>query len=49
MLHLLALVSPDVSEERSASNIKVTGKGEVGTTLSVTTNRRTLQRNTSYD
>jgi hypothetical protein len=33
MLRLVALVRPDVSEERSASIIRVTKIGELGTTL----------------
>jgi hypothetical protein len=37
----VALVRTDVSEELSASFIRVTGIGEVGTTLVVTSNRRT--------
>jgi hypothetical protein len=41
------LVRTDVSEELSASFIRVTRIGEQGTTLTVTSNRRTLQRNTS--
>jgi hypothetical protein len=36
----------DVSEEFSASIIRVTRIGELGTTLAVTSNRRMLQRNT---
>jgi hypothetical protein len=36
----------DVSEEFSASFIRVTRIGELGTTLAVTSNRRTLRRNT---
>jgi hypothetical protein len=32
----------EVSEERIASIIRVTGIGELGTTLAVTSNRRTL-------
>jgi hypothetical protein len=36
MLRLLALVITDVSEELSASFIRVTRIGEVGTTLAVT-------------
>jgi hypothetical protein len=44
MLRLVALVSTDVSEERIASFIKVTRIGELGTTLAVTSNRRTLRR-----
>jgi hypothetical protein len=41
MLRRVALVKTDVSEERSASLIKVTRIGELGTTLAVTSNRRT--------
>jgi hypothetical protein len=36
MLRRVALVRTDVSEERSASFIRVTGIGELGTTLAVT-------------
>jgi hypothetical protein len=39
------LVRIDVSEERSASFIRVTRIGEQGTTLAATSNRHTLQRN----
>jgi hypothetical protein len=42
MLGRVALVRTDVSEELGASFITVTGIGEPGTTLAVTTNRRTL-------
>jgi hypothetical protein len=42
------LVRTDVSAELSASFIRVTRIGELGTTLAVTSNRRTLQRNTKY-
>jgi hypothetical protein len=42
----VALVRADVSEELSASFIRVTRIGELGTTLAVTSNRRTLLRNT---
>jgi hypothetical protein len=35
----------DVSEERIASNIRVTIIGELGTTLAVTSSRSTLQSN----
>jgi hypothetical protein len=42
----VALVRTDVSEELSASFIRVTRIGEVGTTLAVTSNRRTLRINT---
>jgi hypothetical protein len=41
----VALVRTDVSEELTAY-IKVTRIGELGTTLALTRNRRTLQRNT---
>jgi hypothetical protein len=44
----VALVSIDVSEELSASIIRVTRIGELGTTLAVTSNRRTLRRNTIH-
>jgi hypothetical protein len=42
----VALVRTDVSEELSASFIRVTRMGELGTTLAVTSNRRTLRRST---
>jgi hypothetical protein len=42
MLRRVALVRTDVSKERSASIIRVTIIGEPGTTLVVTSNRRTL-------
>jgi hypothetical protein len=45
MLRRVALVRTDISEERSASFIRVTRIGELGTTLPVTTNRHTLRRN----
>jgi hypothetical protein len=45
MLHLVALLRTNVSEERNSSIIRVTRIGELGTTLTVTNNRRTLQRN----
>jgi hypothetical protein len=48
MLHRVALVRADASEERSASFIRVTRIDELGTTLAVTSNRRTLRRNTSF-
>jgi hypothetical protein len=41
----VALVTADVSEERSASFIRVTRIGELGTTLAITSNRQTLRRN----
>jgi hypothetical protein len=46
MLRRVALVKTDVSEELSASFIRVTRIGELGTTLAVTSNRRTVRRNT---
>jgi hypothetical protein len=45
MLRRVALVRTDVSEEPSASFIKVTRIGELETTLAATINRRTLRRN----
>jgi hypothetical protein len=42
MLPRVAIVRTDVSEELSASFIRVTKIGELGTTLAVTNNRRTL-------
>jgi hypothetical protein len=44
MLRRVALVTTDVSEELSASFIRVTRIAELGTTLAVTSNRRTLRR-----
>jgi hypothetical protein len=48
MLHRVALVRTDVSDKLSASFIRVTRIGELGTTLAVTNNRRTLRRNTHF-
>jgi hypothetical protein len=42
MFRRVALVKTDFSEERSASFIRVTRIGELGTMLAVTSNRRTL-------
>jgi hypothetical protein len=42
MLRRATLVRTDVSEEPSASFIRVTRIGELGTTLAVTSNRRAL-------
>jgi hypothetical protein len=42
MLRHLVFVRTDVSEERSVSIIRMTGVGELGTTLAVTSNRRKL-------
>jgi hypothetical protein len=47
MLHLVAVVRTDVSEELSASFIRVTRIGELGTTVAVTSNQCMLQRNTT--
>jgi hypothetical protein len=46
MLRRAALVRTDVSEELNAFFIRVTKICELGTTLAVTSNRRTLRRNT---
>jgi hypothetical protein len=46
MLRRVALVRTEVSEELRAPFIKVTRIGGLGTTLAVTSNRRTLRRNT---
>jgi hypothetical protein len=43
MLRRVALVRTDVSEEDMASTIRVTKFGELGTTLAVTSNQRTLR------
>jgi hypothetical protein len=42
MLRHVAVVRTDVAEELSASFIRVKRIGELGTTLTVTSNRRTL-------
>jgi hypothetical protein len=47
MFRLVALVRTDVSEELSASINSVTGMDELGTTLAVTSNRRTQRRHPS--
>jgi hypothetical protein len=49
MLRRVALVRSDVSEELSASFIRATRIGELGTPLTVTSNRRTLRRNTKEE
>jgi hypothetical protein len=46
MLRRVAFVRTYVSEELSASFIRVTRIGELGKTLAVTSNRRMLRRNT---
>jgi hypothetical protein len=43
MLRCVALVRTDVLQELIASVIRVTRIGELGTTLAVTSNRRTLR------
>jgi hypothetical protein len=48
MLGRVALERTDVSDERSPSIIRVARIGELGTTLAVTRNRRTLRRSTKY-
>jgi hypothetical protein len=47
MLLRVALVRTDCSEELSAFIIRLTRIGELGTTLAVTNNRRTLRKNTA--
>jgi hypothetical protein len=47
MLRRVILVRTEVSEELSASILRVTRIGELGTTLAVTSNRHTLRRNNS--
>jgi hypothetical protein len=44
MLRCVDLIRPDVSEEPSASFIRVARIGELGTTLAVNISRRTLRR-----
>jgi hypothetical protein len=46
MLRHVTLVRTDVSEDLSASFIRVTRIDELGTTLAVTSNRCMLRRNT---
>jgi hypothetical protein len=48
ILGRVALVRTDVSEELCASKIRVTRIGELGTTLTAASNRRTLRRNTTW-
>jgi hypothetical protein len=47
MLRRVALVRTNVSEELSASFIRVTRISKLGKTLAVTSNRRTLRKNAS--
>jgi hypothetical protein len=49
MLRRIVVVRTDVSEELSASFIRATRICELGTTLAVTNNRRSVQRNISED
>jgi hypothetical protein len=44
MLRRVTLVRTDISDELGASFIRLTRIGELGTTLTVTSNRRTLRR-----
>jgi hypothetical protein len=44
MFRRVALVRTDISEELSASFIRVTRLGELGTALAATSKRRTLRR-----
>jgi hypothetical protein len=48
VLNRVALVRTDISEELSASFIRVTRIGGLGTTLALTSNRRTLRENTKF-
>jgi hypothetical protein len=45
MFHRVTLVRTDVSKESSPSIIRLTRIGELGTILTVTSNRRKLRRN----
>jgi hypothetical protein len=49
MLRRVAVVRTDVSEELSTSFIRVTRIGELEAKLAVTSNRRTLRRNTKWN
>jgi hypothetical protein len=49
MLRHVALVRTDISEELSASFIRVSVMSELRTTLAVTSNRHTLRRNAMYE
>jgi hypothetical protein len=49
MLRRVALLRTDISEEPSASFIRLTKIGELGTTPAATSNRRTLRRNSKSD
>jgi hypothetical protein len=47
ILRRVTLIRTEASEELSASIIRVTRISELGTTLAVSSNRRTLRRNTN--
>jgi hypothetical protein len=49
MLHRVAPVRTDVSEESSASFIRVTRIGELGTTQAATSNPRMMRRNLFFE
>jgi hypothetical protein len=48
MLRSVAVVRTDVSEEPSASFIRVTRIGELGATLAITISRRTMRSNSCH-
>jgi hypothetical protein len=48
MLRSVVLVTTDISEELSASFIRVTRIGGLETTLAVTSNRHTVRGNTNF-
>jgi hypothetical protein len=48
VLHRVALIRTDVSEERGAPIIRVTRIGELGSTSTVSSSRLTLRRNTMW-
>jgi hypothetical protein len=49
LLRHVTLVRTDVSEELIASFIRVKRIGQLGTTLAVTSNRRTLRKSGKFD
>jgi hypothetical protein len=48
MLRRVALVRTDVSEEHSASSMRVTRISELRTTIAVTSNQRTLRKTENW-
>jgi hypothetical protein len=48
MLRRVALLRTEVTEELSVSIIRMTNIGELETTLALTSNRRTMRRNTKH-